>query len=269
MEYTYMKNRNCLMVCVGILGGVWPSFGAAIFGEGFDNYVNGSLTNQGPWLATASATAPIQVASGRAQLATSGQDAYAAFGSAISNPDGTSFFYGLTINVTSTQAAGDYFFHVSNPAGTTLSFYERLFAKSAVGGFQLGFVDTSGTGSTITYGLPVLSLGTDYRVVVAQNFVAGPNNDTFSLYVNPTDLSVEGNNTPFLTHTWTSTSVAETATYAAVNLRQGSSANAAAVFVDDILVSKTYSDVASTPEPSTICLALAGAAGLLCFRRRR
>ena len=267
-SFCFMKIRNCIPACVGILSGASVSFGAASFSEDFNSYANGSLTNQGPWLATAAAAGPIQVSSGRAQLATSGQDAYAAFGSAVNNPDGTSFFYGLTLNVISAQVAGDYFFHVSNPAGTTTLFYERLFARSSGVGFQLGFLDTSGTGSTTTWGASVLSLSTDYRVVVAQNFVAGLVNDTFSVYVNPTDLSVEANNTAYLTHTWTSAN-AETTTYAAANLRQGTAANAPALLVDDILVSKTYSEVAAVPEPSSVTLAALGGLAMLGLFSRR
>ncbi len=256
------------LACVGVLGCATSSFAQLSFSEHFNSYVNGPLTNQGPWLATANALGPIQVSSGRAQLATSGQDAYAPFSSAVVNADGTSFFFGFTVNVISAQAGGDYFIHTSNPAGTTTSFYERVFARSSGGGFQFGLVDTSGTGSTITYGSTVLSLSTDYRVVVAQNFVAGGNNDTFSLYVNPTDLSVEGNNTPYLTHTWTS-ATAETGTYAAVNLRQGAAGSAAAVSVDDILVSKTFADVTAIPEPSSVILVTVGGLVLLARIRRR
>jgi hypothetical protein len=259
-----MKKKIILLL--GVLGVVSTGSAAVIFSENFDSYVNGNLTNQGPWLATANAAGPIQVSSGRAQLATSGQDAYAPFSSAVNNLDGTSFFSGLTLNVTSAQANGDYFFHLSNPAGTTSAFYSRLFARSTVGGFQLGLLDTSGTGSTTTWGTTVLSLATDYRVVVAQNFIAGSGNDTFAVYVNPVDLITEGNNSPYLTHTWTS-ATAETAIYAAVNLRQGSSANAAAVFVDDILISKTFSDVAAVPEPTA--LAILGLGGMALLLRRR
>lgn len=249
--------------------GISNSSGAVIFSDNFNSYSSGALTNQGSWLATAAAATPIQVSGGRAQLATAGQDAYAAFGSPTSNTDGTSLFVGLTINVASAQATGDYFFHLSNPAGTTSFFYDRLFARSSGGGFQLGFVDTAGTGSTITWGSTVLSLATDYRIVLGQNFVAGTVNDTFSLYVDPTDTLVEGNNSTYLTHTWTSAS-AESAIYAAVNLRQGSASQAAAVAVDDILISKTFSEVSAVPEPASAVIF--GVSGLLAFmviRRRR
>lgn len=264
--------RNRTLVCLGILGLASSSFGAALFTETFNSYSDGPLTNQGPWLATAAAINPINVASGRAQLATSGQDAYAAFGAPVTATDGTSLYSGLTLNVTSAQAAGDYFFHLSNPAGTTTSFYERLFVRSSTSGFQLGLVDTSGTGSTTTWGTTELALGTDYRIVVALNFVAGLNNDTFAVYVDPTDPNVEANNTAYLTHTWTSATVEPTA-YAAVNLRQGSAANAAALFVDDIAIGQAFSDVTTVsqvPEPSSMALAALG--GLLMlgsFARRK
>jgi len=274
---SFQKRFSSNKLSVGFLSSLWKvalgcgwvsiSSGAVVFSENFNSYANGNLSGQGPWLATAAAATPIQVSSGRAQLGTSGQDEYAAFGSPVNNLDGTSFYYGLTLNLISAQATGDYFFHVSNPAGTTSLFYERLFARSSGAGFQLGFVETSG--STTTWGTTVLSLNTDYRVVVAQNFVAGAVNDTFSLYVNPTDLTVEANNTPYLTRTWTS-ATAETATYAAVNLRQGSAGSAAAAFVDDILISKTFSDVAPVPEPSSLAFAvLTGFAllGWLKFRK--
>jgi hypothetical protein len=255
-------------VLIGVAGTL-SSSGAVVFSENFDTYSNGPLTNQGSWLATANVAGPIQVSSGRAQLATSGQDAYAAFSAPLANADGTSLFYGLTVYILSAQVTGDYFFHLSNPAGTTSLFYDRLFARSSGGGFQFGFVDTSGTGSTITWGSAVLSLTTDYRVVVAQNFVAGAFNDTLSLYVNPTDTLVEGNNTAYLTHTWTATTSAETATYAAANLRQGTAANAPGVLVDDILISKTFSEVSAVPEPSAALLLVAGGAWAIWLRRRR
>lgn len=241
---------------------------APIFSENFNSYSPGSLTNQGPWLQTAAAANPIQISGGRAQLVTSGQDIYGAFGSPAAFADGSSMFVGLTINVTSAQATGDYFFHLSNPAGTSSAFFDRLFARSATGGFQLGFLDTSGTGSTTTWGTTVLSLATDYRIVIAQNFIAGANNDTFALYADPTDLAVEANNSAYLTHTWTSV-LAETPTYAAVNLRQGSAGSAAAVSVDDISVSVTFSEVASVPEPSSVALAGLASLALLWKNKNR
>jgi len=235
------------------------------------NYPDGNLAGlvqnelgQGPWAQTGTvATSPIQLIGGRVQLGTTGQDVYAAFGSPLTVLDGESMFVGLTINVASAQAAGDYFFHLSNPAGTTTLYYSRLFARSSAGGFELGFLDTSGTGSTTTWGTTSLSLNTGYRVVLAQNFVAGPVNNRFSIYVDPTDSTIEANNTPYLTHTWTSVNTEPTA-YAAVNLRQGTASSAPVLSLDDIAVSQTFADVTVVvPEPSPLVLVLFG--GLLTF----
>jgi len=259
--------KNCILVGLGIFGCISSSFGAAVFSDDFNSYSDGPLTNQGPWLATANAANPINVASGRANLLT-GQDAYAAFSSPVTATDGTSFYAGLTINVLSATATGDYFFHLSNPAGTTTSFYERLFVRSSTSGFQLGLVDTSGTGSTTTWGTVEFSLNTDYRVVVAQNFIAGATNDTFAVYVNPTDPSVEANNPAYLTHTWTSATLESTA-YAAANLRQGGATTAPGVLVDDVVLSPTFSDVTQVPEPSSMVLAAIGGLAMLGSLRRR
>jgi len=261
--------KKYLLAWACVLGSVSASFCAPVFSENFNSYANGNLSGQGPWAATAAALTPMQVANGRAQLGTSGQDEFAPFGAEVANADGTSFYYGLTLNVISAQVNGDYFFHVSNPAGTTSLFYERLFARSSGAGFQLGFLDTSGTGSLTTWGPTELALNTDHRIVVGQNFIAGAVNDTFAVYVNPSDPTIEANNTAYLMHTWTSVN-AETATYAAVNLRQGGAANSAAVLVDDILVSKTFSDVTAVPEPSSIALAVIGGFALFgCLKRRK
>jgi len=261
--------KNCILVGLGIFGCISSSFGAAVFSENFNSYSDGPLTNQGPWLATANAAIPITVASGRANLLT-GQDAYAAFGAPVTATDGTSLYSGLTLNVASATGGGDYFFHLSNPAGTTSSFYERLFVRSSTGGFQLGLVDTSGTGSLTTWGVTEFSLNTDYRVVVALNFIAGLNNDTFAVYVDPTDPSVEGNNTAYLTHTWTSVTLEPTA-YAAVNLRQGGATTAPGVLVDDIVLGTAFSDVTQVqvPEPSSMALTVLGTLALLGSLKRR
>ncbi len=234
------------------------------------SYANGPLIGDDSWTITGTSVVnPIQVSSGRVPLANNGQDVNALIGAPLTIADGTSFYIGVTINVSAAQGAGDYFLHTSpGPAGNSTAFFERVFIKSSGSGFVLGYVETSGTGATTTYGSTVLSFGTDYRAIVAYNKVAGALNDTASVYVNPTDNSVEGNNTAYLTSTWTSTSP-ETNIVGTVNLRQGSATAGPTLVIDDLALSQSFSDVTVVPEPQS--LALLGGFGILAwsFVRRR
>jgi hypothetical protein len=192
----------------------------------------------------------MQIASGAVQVGTSGQDEYAAFTAPLSTAAGR-ITTSMDINVSAAQAAGDYFSHLSNPAGTTTIFLQRLFARSSGTGFQLGLLDTSGTNSATTWGTTDLNFNTNYHVDVVWNFVAGNNNDTFAVRVN---------NAPYLTHSWTSMN-AEPPALAAANLRQGTAANAATLTVDNLVVD-------GIPEPATLVLAaLVGVAGVSLRRR--
>jgi hypothetical protein len=232
------------------------------------SYSNGNLVGQGSWVQTGtSATTPIQVASGRAVIGTSGQDVNAPLTANISLTSGNSFYYGATINLTAAQSAGDYFLHFTPSSGETSLFFGRVFAKSSGSGFLVGYLETSGgAGAVVNYGTTELSFNTDYRIAVAYNVVGGTLNDTAALYVNPTDSNV-GGNTPYLSDSWGSTS-AEPSVVGAINLRQGGAANSASVKLDDLIVSTSFADVAAVPEPSTFILGGLGLLSLFALRRR-
>jgi trimeric autotransporter adhesin len=263
--------KKILFCTCGLMLATLGSRGTPLFSDNF-NYNDGNLVGQGPWLQNgASATTPIQVSAGRAIIGSSGQDVNAALSSPFSLVDGTSFYIGATINVSAASATGDYFLHWS-PAVSSTIFISRIEARSSGSGFQLGYVETSGTGATLTWGTQVLNFNQDYRMVLGYNVVAGTVNDTANLYVDPTDSSVEGNNTPYLTDTWGSVS-AEVNTFGAINLRQGNAANAPTLSIDDLGVATTFTEAAvftPIPEPSTV--SLLGAFGLLAWhivRRRK
>lgn len=259
--------KKILLLSAGILCVASSSFGAVIFSDDFNTYSNGNLTNQGPWLQTgASVVNLIQVASGVVTMQNNGQDAYAAFSSPYTIADGTSFYIGLTLNVSAAQT-GDYFLHVTPSAGNTSAFFERLYVQASGAGYVLGYLETSGTGGAVNYGSTVLSFNTDYRTVIAYNAVAGPVNDTASLYVNPTDLLVEANNTAYVAgDTWTTVS-AETNQVAAINLRQGSSSSAPTLSLDNLIVGSTFADVAAVPEPTSLGFLGIGLVGFFASRR--
>lgn len=242
-----------------------------LFSDNF-NYIDGNLVGQGPWLQNGtSIVAPIQVLSGRAIIGPTGQDVNAALNSPLSLVDGTSFYIGSTINLSAANATGDYFLHWSPTVSSTI-FISRIQARSSGSGFQLGYVETSGTGATPTWGTQVLNFNQDYRMVLAYNVLAGPVNDTANLYVNPTDNLVEANNTPYLFDTWGSITP-ETTIVGAINLRQGTAANAPTLSIDALGVTTTFAEAAVfTPIPEPTSLSLLGGFGLLAWhslRRRR
>ncbi len=260
--------KELLCVGCGLLVATAGFCASPVFSDNFDSYTAGNLVGQGTWGQTGTSTAtPIQVAGGKAVLGTSGQDAYSPLpGGPLTLADGQSFYIGMTLNVSSAQT-GDYFLHWTPSVGNSSLFFDRVFVQSTTGGYLLGWMETSGTGATPTYGTGVLSFGTDYRVVVAYHDVAGPLNDTGAIYVNPfTDPVNESGNVAYLTKSWASASP-ETNTIAAINLRQGSATSAAALSVDDLNASLIFGDVTSftqvVPEPTI--LSLLGSFGLVAL----
>jgi hypothetical protein len=267
-----------LFLAVSLLFSSPRTFAAIVFSDNFNSYANGNLAGtaqdalgQGTWRQTSTAAAtPVQVVNGAIALGSSGQDVYSPLTTPTTLSDGQSIYFSLAINVSAVQSAGDYFLHFTPNAGNSSLFYSRLFIKSVTGGFELGWLGTSGGTGLPTYGTTVLSLSTTYQVVMAYNFSATtPTNSTGAVYVNPTDPIV-GNNTAYLTANWLTTATPDTNSIAAVNFRQGSAANAATLTVDNLVVATAFSDVVPVPEPST--LVLAGLGGLACLgalRRKR
>jgi len=155
------------------------------------------------------------------------------------------------------QAIGDYFFHVSDPAGTTSNFYQRFFARQVSGSVQLGLSTNSSTG---IYGSGLLPLNQSITAVIKWNFITGASNDTIDLFVNPADPA-NPSGSPYVSATW---GAAEPASLAAVNLRQGNAGIAPSLRVSSM-------QVEVVPEPGTIALlgVVVGGIGILGMRRRR
>lgn len=242
------------------------SYATVNFSDDFNSYNNGNLVGQGSWTQTGStATSPIQVNGGSVAIGTSGQDIYAPLTTPITLTDGSSFYIGLDVNVSAAQSTGDYFLHWSTPAGTTGTFIERLFVKSSGSGFVFGYDGSSG--GTVNYSSTVLDFNTDYRLVLSYTAAAGALNDTFSLYLNPTD-GVQGDNTAYMTSGYVGTG-AEASTVSAINFRQGGSTIAPTLTADNLVVATTFGEAFAVPEPSILALCGLGFAGLLIIRRNK
>jgi PEP-CTERM motif len=270
------------LLSLGFLG-INQSKADVLFSDNFNapTYSDGNLAGlgqdalgQGTWQQTSTSTAtPVQVINtatdGEISLGTSGQDVYSALTTPIASlTDGQSVYFGLDIDVSSAQAAGDYFLHFTTPLGTTSAFFGRTFIQSSGSGFVLGWLGTSG-GSAATYGTTVLNFGTDYRIVMVFNYSDGTTaNANGQIYVDPTSAT-QGGNTSYVDAPWGTTTAVPTAV-SAVNFRQGSAASAAALTVDNLVVSTDFASAAAVvPEPSTIALSLFGAlVGLAAWRRK-
>ena len=242
------------------------------------NFADGSYTNgrivatnlgiyQGDWQQTSTATnnGPFITNNNQAVLPSgaTGQDIWKAFTSNTivvrTNNFGGYLQTKINFSITSATTNGDYFFHLSTITNTTSGFPQRLFAKSdGSTNLFLGLSANSGTG---TYGTNPLSLNTTYNAVIQWSFLDGTNNDTLSLFVDPTD-PILTNNAVYAAAAFT----VDVSSVAAANLRIGGANAAPGVLVNSIEVATVV------PEPSTYAmLALAGAgfAGYVIRRRRR
>jgi hypothetical protein len=228
-----------------------------VFSDDFnkpDQALLGTTANVGgTWTITGTSVVnPIQISGNQVALTTTGQDAFSAFSSSVPNTAGNVLHTSMDINLSAAQATGDYFSHLSDPAGTTSFFFQRLGAVATTGGYLLQLAVTGGGGATTTAGTTVLSLNQTYHIDEYWTFVAGTLNDTFEIDVNGTS---------YLTKTWDSTS-AEPTSVSAANFRQGTASVAPTLTVDNLQV-----EVITAPEPSTAFLA--GLLGLVGLARRR
>jgi hypothetical protein len=254
-----MRRRMTVFAAVVAAVCAAPSavFAATIFQDTFtkaDQPLLGTTPNTsgGNWAITGTSVVnPLAITSNAVTLNTTGQDAFSPFLYSAPNTAGFPLRTSADINL-SAAGTGDYFLHLSDPAGTTSFFFQRLGAQQITGGYVLTLAATAGGGATTTPGTTVLAFGTTYHVDIDWNFVAGALNDTFQVSVNGSS---------YLSKTWDSTN-AEPPSVSAINFRQGTTGAAANVTVDNLKVEQI-------PEPTTLVLAsMIGLVGLACRRSR-
>jgi len=230
-----------------------------LFDDLTTGYTDGNLVGQNGWTQTATASNnPVQYFGGKVVVGSTGQDVWKSFTTQISKASVSTVYTRIDFSVVNAQATGDYFFNLSDPAGTSSNFYQRLFVRSSGSGFNLGLQSISGTGSLTVWSSSVYNLNELLKVVIAWDMVAGAANDTFSVYVNPltNDRSLL---TADITSNWNSTTGPEpTLTISALNLRQGSATTAPTTYVEELWVGDTLADVGITtiPEPSALTLGI-------------
>ena len=219
------------------------------------NYVSGTLLTANGWTAHSGAgTNAIQVTSpgltysgypgsgvGNAiSMTTSGEDDNRSLPSAISSG---SVYAAFLVNVSASQATGDYFFHFHINAST---FYGKVFIRkdATADTFSFGVSRNANAGTGAVYTPATYANGTTYLVVVKYTFVAGgTTNDTVDLFVNPT----LGSGEPAPTLSASDFTATDPASIPAVGVRQGTASNAPTQRVDGIRVGTTWASVTAAP----------------------
>ncbi len=245
------------------------SASAQVFTDDFSYAAAAPLNGTGGWSAHSSAgTNPPSVTSpGLSYSGYAGSGIGNKINFITSGEDNNHSFTGITsgsayasamVNLSATQATGDYFFHMVDGPIAGNKFRVRLFAKKdpSSTNYAFGLQFGSTAGSLVYTGYSFVP-GTTYFVVLKYTFVAGALNDPVALFINPVPGSLEP------VATLTSAPVAGDADIAAdgvagVAIRQGSASNAATGSIDGIRVGTTWASV--TP-PSWDIVASSGANG--------
>ncbi len=248
---------RALGVCAALGMVALPANATILYSANFNapTFSDVALVGQDGWVAHSGAGTNSQfvvgsATNGNVTLTTNGEDTHRNWATAVTSG---SIYLSADFTVNSAQTTGDYFIHLGD-GGTSL-FYDRVYVRSASGGFQMALATSTGTP---TYGATVLNIGQTYHLVAKYDFVAGAGNDSASLYINPTDSIFGGDNL----YTAGTTVGTDAASMLAVYLRQGSSSAAPNVTVDNIAVA-----IPDVPEPASLGLLALGS--ILFIRRRR
>lgn len=146
------------------------------------------------------------------------------------------------MNVSAAQATGDYFFALLDSALNGTNYRARTFIKSSGTGYRIG-VSKSGAAAVAGFNPTDLVFGTTYQVVVKYTIVSGATNDSVKLFINPVLGATEPAATSSAVVTETDITLNSTTGLGGIALRQGSSATAATLTIDGLLVGRTWASV--------------------------
>jgi diadenosine tetraphosphate (Ap4A) HIT family hydrolase len=145
------------------------------------------------------------------------------------------------VNVSSTQASGDYFLHMFDGAIAGNNFYSRIFIKKDPGtgtNYAFGVQFKSTVDAVYTPGF-TFTPGTTHLVVVKYTFVPGATNDVVQLFVDPAIQKPEPAPTLTAVHDITQT---DAVNMDGVAVRQGGAGSAGSAAIDGIRVATSWSD---------------------------
>ena len=176
----------------------------SLFSEDFTGLTAGNLAGQSSW--TKGGSGPDATVANATPLTRSGYNGggaeyvvmpapsatssrvYKTFTTPATNFSGTTFYFSLLLNLTSTSTTATNYFISLGGSGTSTSYGAKLFARTSGSGYNIGLSKTS---NTAVFGSSVLNLNSTYLIVVKYTFnlagTAAPNNldDVAYLWVNP------------------------------------------------------------------------------------
>ena len=178
-------------------------------------------------------------------------------------------YYSFLMDVTSLgtlPTSGVFWAGFNNTSGSSAalatSVGARLYARSATGGFQLGVQQNGGT--TLWDSTDTFTTGTTLFIVGSYTFVSGVNQDTASLWIDPT---IGPATPPSATLSGAVGTDLPTGQVASFVLMDRISTEPTGVF-DELRIGTSWADVTAVPEPATATLAGLGLLGLIGFYRR-
>jgi hypothetical protein len=263
----------------------------AILEVDFSSYAEGDLVGQNGWAQFGTvATAPLQISGGALRIPgltptanTDQQDAILPFSSLISAPDAgtTTLYLALQVAVTSSGANPSYFAALSTltSTSTALNFANaRVVGRTNSETNQLAFGTrvTGQAGYPFAYGAD-RAFSTTYNVFAEINLVAGAQNDSIRLFVQPTNTTLDLTSV-YATSVYGSGAATDPtfgglilSQFASATVQQSEVAVFRALVTQDLAELEAFALGQAIPEPSTYAtlLGLAALAGGALRRRQR
>lgn len=219
--------------------------GTLLTTTGFWNAHSGSGTNAITVTNPSTITYPGYLSSGlwgEVTLTTTGEDDNRTYSAQTSG----TIYYSFLVNVSSANTTGDYFFNLgASPITTT--FKARVFVKRDAGN-NLSFGISQGTTSA-NYSAASYALNTTYLIAVKFDIVPGTGNDVAAIYINP-PLNAVIPSTGWIQNT--DGAGTDLANVGSVALRQGATANAAALKLDGLRISTSWADIVGPAETANL-----------------
>lgn len=239
---------------IRLLLGVWmvlfavPKIaGQVLFTESF-NYPVATAISGNNWVQAAAGTPTVAVSSGnlnfvntigngmgnKVTLSSVGQDVYKTFTTTTLSAAVPAIYAHAVVNVSAAQTTGDYFLSL----GTTTTSIARVYIRPNGAGFSFGVLRSTGT---VEYESVERPFNTNIRLVLKYEQVTGTTNDIVKIYINPAGASEPA--VANVSHTGTA---ADTASFGAIQLYQGSTAVttiAPTLEIDNIVVNTTWAGV--------------------------